>query len=424
MKRTLILLCLLAFPFLQPLAEDGLNLRFSGFIRNDIFFDSRQTVASREGYFNFFPRPVVLDVEEDDVNDQSRLTMLAISSRMTASVSGLEFLGAKASAVLEADFFGHSETDINGFRLRLAYTKLNWEKTELLIGQYWNSMFLNECMPGTVSFNSGAPFHPFARNPQVRLTYRTNGFGLMLAALSQRDYVSHGPNGPSADYLRNSGLPEIQTQFTYKHLKSGNGTEVLIGIGGSVKKIVPRLYLEIGWPSVFFKLDEKLVSKAFHSFVRLKLAGNSFHSQFVWGENLHDVLMLGGYSPKQNPPTPPSSISGLYSPIRTASFWISWQLEKYNLQPGLFAGYTSNLGSEDRLRYPDDGQFYYSRGSNIDHVWRVSPRIVYHTGKIRLGSELEHTVAAYGNAWDDYGKVLNTTDASNTRFLVTLTYFF
>ena len=60
-KRALILIsfCILlpGIIFSQE-EEDKLKITFSGFIRSDIFYDSRQTVASREGYFNFFPKPV------------------------------------------------------------------------------------------------------------------------------------------------------------------------------------------------------------------------------------------------------------------------------------------------------------------------------------------------------------------------------
>jgi hypothetical protein len=431
-KRTLILIsfCILlpGIIFSQE-EEDKLKITFSGFIRSDIFYDSRQTVASREGYFNFFPKPVEYDFSGEDINDKSRLTMLSISTRLTTAITGPKVLGARSSAMVEADFFGHSETDINGLRLRHAYTRLNWEKAELLLGQYWNPMFLTECLPGTVSFNSGAPFHPFARNPQVRFTYKPRDLGFMLAALSQRDYVSSGPNGPGAEYIRNTGLPEMQIKLYYQKLNSENNTEFLAGAGAGYKVIQPGLFQNFsipGTPPSFFrvKTDEKVSAKSFHLFFKASGPKQSFKSQFVLGENLHDILMLGGYAVKN---WVIFSIPGelwKYSATRTASLWFSYQYNLNRFEPGLFAGYTRNLGTVDEIKDLIPEVHYFGRGYNIDYVYRISPRVFYAQGNIKFGAEIEHTAVAYGNNWDKNFKVLESEEVSNTRILITVTYFF
>lgn len=380
-------------------------------------------MASREGYFNFFPKPVDYDYSGEDINDKSRLTMLSISTRLTTAITGPKVLGARSSALLEADFFGHSETDINGLRLRHAYTRLNWEKAELLLGQYWNPMFLTECLPGTVSFNSGAPFHPFARNPQIRFTYKPGRLGLMFVALSQRDYVSNGPNGPSAEYIRNAGIPEMQVQFYYQKKNTESRTEFLAGAGGGYKIIQPRLFYQTGFPSLKVKVDEKLASKSFHVFMKATGPKQSFKTQFVWGENLHDLLMLGGYAVKNNENFPSNEL-WTYSPVRTLSAWFSYQVNMGDFEPGLFVGFTRNMGADEVITPTIFEIHYFGRGYNIDYSSRISPRLFYNEGKMKFGAEIEYTTAAYGNSWDDYGKVLNSEEVRNTRLLFTATYFF
>lgn len=426
-KRALILIsfCILlpGIIFSQE-EEDKLKITFSGFIRSDIFYDSRQTVASREGYFNFFPKPVEYDFSGEDINDKSRLTMLSISTRLTTAITGPKVFGARSSALVEADFFGHSETDINGLRLRHAYTRLNWEKAELLIGQYWNPMFLTECLPGTVSFNSGAPFHPFARNPQIRFTYKPGRLGFLFAALSQRDYVSNGPNGPSAEYIRNAGIPEMQIQLYYQKKNTESRTEFLAGAGGGYKIIQPRLSYQTGFPLLRVKVDETLDSKSFHIFMKASGPKQSFKTQFVWGENLHDLLMLGGYAVKNWEYLAVNNTFWKYSATRTASFWFSYQYNLNRFEPGLFAGYTRNLGTLDEIKDLIPEVHYFGRGYNIDYVYRISPRLFYTQGNIKFGAEIEHTAVAYGNNWDKNFKVLESEEVSNTRVLLTLTYFF
>ena len=97
---------------------------------------------------------------------------------------------------------------MNGFRLRHAFLKLSNEKVDILMGQYWHPMFITSNFPGVYSFNTGAPFVAFSRNPQLRVTTKGN---LKFAAtiFSQLDFASRGPAGTSCEYLRNSGTPAI-----------------------------------------------------------------------------------------------------------------------------------------------------------------------------------------------------------------------
>ena len=44
------------------------GISFSGFVKNDIFYDTRQTVTVREGHFLLYPHNVKEDKNGSDIN--------------------------------------------------------------------------------------------------------------------------------------------------------------------------------------------------------------------------------------------------------------------------------------------------------------------------------------------------------------------
>ena len=155
----------------KEVPKPGIN--FSGFVKTDIFYDTRQTGCIREGHFLLYPENKLPDSYGNDINARANFNILSIQSRLKGSITGSDAFGAKTSGLIEADFFGNENanfSDVNGFRIRHAFVKLNWKSTELMAGQYWHPMFIAESFPGVISFNTGAPFQPFSRNPQIRLT--------------------------------------------------------------------------------------------------------------------------------------------------------------------------------------------------------------------------------------------------------------
>jgi hypothetical protein len=170
--RKLVLFLIILSPCILKAQEEekSYGIKFSGFVKTDVFYDTRQTVSIREGHFLLFPAAKDLDADNNDINGKSGFNILSIQTRLLGKITGPDAFGAKTSGLIEADFFGNensSFSDVNGFRLRHAFVKLNWQKTELLIGQFWHPMFVTDCYPGVISFNTGAPFQPFSRNPQI-----------------------------------------------------------------------------------------------------------------------------------------------------------------------------------------------------------------------------------------------------------------
>lgn len=427
MKR--IILLFLVFSSLHSLAqekkdESKFGVSFSGFVKTDVFYDSRQTVSIREGHFSLYPQPENLDINGVDINAKDHVNILAIQSRLTAKMTGPDVLNAKISALIEADFFGNENgnfADVNGLRLRHAFVRLNWEKTELLVGQFWHPMFAHECFPDVVSFNTGAPFQPFARHPQIRLTQKMNRISLILAVAEQRDFTSTGPDGGNSKYLNNEVLPDLNMHWQYKG-KWNEKNELLLGIGLEFKTIVPRLsfqydqFVNDGIDTTYYAGDNKVSSYALSLYSKVKTPKIIWKAHVVYGSNMTEFAMLGGYAVSAVPN--PAQLKYEYTPTETFAVW-SEIATNGKIQAGLFGGFTSNLGTAE-----DNLGVYYSRGANIKSVYRISPRIVGNFEKLRISTELEYTVAEYGTA-DKQGLVNNNlSTVSNIRLLMAFYYFF
>lgn len=385
--------------------KPGFGISFSGFVKTDILFDSRQTVTAREGHFLLYPSPESFDVNRVDINDNPGFNILSIQSRLTGKITGPDAFGAKTSGLLEGEFFGTADGDVNGFRLRHAFIKMDWDNISLLVGQTWHPLFVTDLVPGTVSFNTGAPFNPFSRNPQIRFTYSYDKLKFILAALAQRDFQSNGPSGFSSSYLRNSVLPNLHGQVQF----SSDGH--VAGIGFDYKKLTPRLVTTKN-----VSTEESVTSFAATAFFKLSLEPVTIKAQGVYGGNLADLMMLGGYAIKSIDTT-----NGIeqYTVLKCLSAWLDLSTGK-EIEVGLFVGYSKLLGADDNI-----AGSYFGRGTDIDNLLRVSPRVQFNSEKTRISTELEFTSAGYGKPDNtDKGKIKDIKSTSNIRLLVAFYYFF
>lgn len=404
-------------------AQDGpaFSIRWSGFVKNDFFFDSRQTVAAREGHFLLWPSPVKEDENGEDINAVPNFNFLAVQSRLKAALSGPDAFGASTSGVIEADFFAQANDNINLLRLRHAFIKFDWTNAELLTGQYWNPFFVTGCFPGTVSFNTGTPLQSFARNPQIRVVYKSSGLRLMAAALAQRDFTTRGAYGVSSLYLRNSATPDMHLQASYSSVNTGS-TSYHLGAGLAYKTVVPRLESTVGPPfmSSTYKVDEKVGGLSAIAFARINTLPVTLKLQARYGENIADVLAISGYAVKEVVNTTTGEQS--YTPLRSMSFWAEVHTNGARVQAGLFGGYFRNMGTKNPMS--DAGNTVYGLGTDIYSLYRLSPRLIFNSGSARLAFELEYTAAAYGEDHDVNYLPGNTNMASNLRALIAVYYFF
>lgn len=387
----------------QQADKNDWGVKPSGFVKTDFFYDTRQSSASnglREGHFYLYPDNILPDFEGKDLNANPSFHMLSLQSRLRGEITAPDAFGAKTTGAIEAEFFGTSESDLNGFRLRHAFVKLDWSRFSLMVGQNWHPLFPAESFPGTISFNTGAPFVPFSRNPQARLSYKAGPATLQFTLYSQRDFTSTGVDGASSKYLRNSGLPGSDFQ-----VKIPVNDALTVWGGIDYKKLRPEIKTATN-----FETESAIGSIAVFSTLKAKtrLLNVSMMGSYV--QNGTDLMMLGGYAV--------SEITDLlrqekkYVTLNSANVWIDIATNGSIVSAGVFAGYSSNLGSSSMI----SGQVY-SRGSNIDHLYRISPRVIFTSGKVSFASEAEITTAAYGSMMQD-GTVSNSSNVTNIRMLL------
>lgn len=417
MKKSILIFLIILIPaisFSQEKKKEKIKISVSGFVKSDFFWDTRQTVSAREGHFLLFPKPEKLDAAGLDINEGLNFNFLSIQSRVGINIVGGTIFNAKVSGKIEGDFFGQMNPNINVFRLRHAYIKLNWSSTELLLGQYWIPMFITDCFPGTISFNTGVPFQPFGRSPQIRLTHKMGKMKLIAIANSQRGFTTRGPNPaapstslPSSQYLRNSAIPELSLQIHLKPLKS-----LWLGGGGSYKEVVPQIVTPQN-----YKTNESLGSFNTFAFAKLKTKKVTVKVQGVYGQNMPDVLSISGFGVSDSVDLAKGFVT--YTALNTFSTWLDIHTNGKRFQLGIFGGYTKNLGADEVIVGP-----IYGLGTSIESVYRISPRISYRSDNVKFAIEGEYTVANYGSKIDSKGVPIDITAADNFRILFSAYYIF
>jgi hypothetical protein len=430
-KITLIIFILIPFFTIAQDKKEELKygITFSGFLKNDFFFDSRESVTIREGHFLLYPKEKNLDSENNDINAKSSFNFLSIQSRLTGKITAPNAFGAKTSGILEADFFGNENAnfvDANGFRLRHAFIKLNWAKAELLVGQYWHPFFIPGCFSGVISFNTGAPMQPFSRNPQIRLTHKIGDLSIAGVLSAQRDFTS--PLGSSA--LRYSNIPDFSAIFSFEKKNEEKKSELLTGFAVDYKSIQPFLTTTKG--SKTYITDEKVSGVSATAFLKFKSEALTFKIQGVYGQNLFDLTMLGGYVVNGISDTTKNMVT--YATLNNMAGWAEIHTNGKKIQFGLWAGITQNLGSNDSIvAYSNKvgGTDATTRAANIKSIIRIAPRVVFIQGKLNFATEFEYTTAAYATKdangvinRDKFGVITNTENLSNLRLLFSLIYNF
>jgi hypothetical protein len=402
-----IFLCLSLLCFTPRLfaAEPNVNYKLYGFIRNDFYYNSRQNVEAQDGLFSIIPKPKELNSLGEDKNATANAEMLSIATRLGINFTSAPFMDAKTTGKIECDFSGFS-TNYYVVRLRQAYVKLNWKTTEVLIGQTWHPLFA--CVSPTIpSLNTGAPFQPFNRSPQVRLKQLLGaGFSLTMAATYQMQYMSQGPNGSSVSYMKNAITPDL-----FASIENTTG-HVTIGAGCDTKTIKVN--------------HQRITSVSTAAFGQYTTKSLQVKAKVVYGQNMSDHQMIGGYGVCN---TDTKYKEATYTNFNTLSSWIN-VVYGIKVQVGIFGGLSQNLGTNKDLLSDATGKFtaygngfYQTSQDLLDRLYRISPHISYSSSNIKLGLECELTSGKYGTVRSD-GRVNNAYTVNNNRLLATISYLF
>ena len=428
MKKTLFVAALMAMFFGGAKAQEKPSVKLYGFIRNYACFDTRESLTSNSEQFYYMPKDKFIDPNGKDINEQPNMMLLSITTRLGVNITGPEFLGSKTSAKIEADFagFGTSNTVL---RIRQAYAKMDWEKNSVLAGQAWHPM-MGDMMPDVFSLETGAPFTPFSRSPQVRYDYKNKNFTLTATALYQFQYTSYGPDGASFNYARNAAVPELYFQAMYKNggFMMGAGVDLLTlkprqsyTMGTPVNPTdVPNGKDSNGNPTYTYKCyEDPVVSISPTIFASYKKGDWGIKGRFTYAQNAAHLSMISGYGVTKVKDNGEQE----YGTLNSVSGWIDitnkQQLKKGYLTWCWFVGYTKNLGCNDDIVGP-----IYMRGEkNMDSMWRDALSILYTHNAMSIGLEWNSTTVAYGKADSRY-KISDTHNVTNDRICLMLKYNF
>ena len=403
------------------------SLKIYGHVRTDIYYNSRDNVQSVDGLFYSYPKDEVLDHNGNDINGGDNSNMYTVYSRMGFDFAGPMIGKAKTSAKIEFDFRGNGNDNLSALRLRHAYFNFDWGKDKLLVGQT-SHPFFGEVSPQILNLNTGSPFQPFGRAPQIRYRHNSGALQLQAAAVWQSQFKSHGPtaddgtgkgNARNQYPHKNSNIPELALGIDYK----ANGW--IVGVGIDMLSIVPRtkatvrdLLVDSPNATTTYKVDERLTTVSYEAHVKYQKDKLFFAAKSTLGSNFTHTSMLGGYAVKsQNATTGERE----YTPFRNSSNWINIIYGK-KWKPGIFIGYIKNLGTADDMEMGAN-KAIYGTGTNIDQLFSGTFELTYNIPHWKIGAEYNYTSAWYGTTQKD-GKVKDTHAVGNNRLVLSATYSF
>ena len=384
MKKILFASALLFAALTLSAQENKPSVEVHGFIRNFFAVDSREMQASNEDLFTYVPK-------DGSEYDYASFRFAALTSRLWVEAKGYEYKGVKFGARVEADFYnglgGDKVTGTANLRLRQAFMTLARNAWSLKAGQAWHPMASD--LPDVIALNSGAPFGPFSRTPLVQYEYTIiPSLSFTAAAIWQMQYVSAGPDGKSAQYIKWGNTPEVYAGVNFT---SG---DLLLRLGVDVLSIKPRHY-EAGK-----FLSDRITTVTPFLYAAWQKDDFSIKLKSVFAEAGEHVNLNGGYGIS----AVNSDGSYSYTPTRNSSTWLSMKYSLGNTDFMLFGGYVKNFGTKAPIAVPagatkEDDYFWFSGNSysNLLSLCRLTPAVVYNFGKLALGLEYEMTSAVYGD---------------------------
>ncbi len=380
--------------------KSGFNYNFYGSVRNDIFFSSRQNQTSEEGSFYLFPLDKNYDAAGKDINANGDLNLYNMRTRLGVNISGPDLGNAKTSANVEIDFRGNGN-NVGILRMRHAYFNLDWGTSQLLLGQTWHPLY-GTVTPEILDINSGAPYNPDDRAPQIRYRYDNWGFMFTVAAAWQAQGKSMGPNGASSDYLRKNMIPELFVGIDYhnKYISTGFGAELL--------SLQFRNQSETG-----YKVNERLTTVSLEAHFRYKDEKALFAVKSFLTSNMTMLNTLGGYGIYSADATTGEQ---KYAPLRISHSWVNFAYGK-QWRFNFLGGYVKNLGTVKQVTS------LVGTGTNIDQLFSTVFGFSYSLPHFKFGAEYNWTTAWYGTPGVK-ARVKQTHGVSNHRLMLTTQYIF
>ncbi len=408
--------------------SDNVQVKFGGFVRAEYYLDSRETVGAVDDLFSFFPENEKKDANGNDQNAVTRSNLSTQATRFNALFTGPDVWKAKSSAFFEYDFSGGVATQTTtgatssiGLRLRHAWAKLSWDKSEVLIGKTWNPL-AETIFPDVVGLHTGIPFRPFGRSEQIRYTWKPgNKINVLVGAVYQSEHKSFvytdattTSAASNTNDVRSNPTPDFHLQLHYKT------PSVFAGIISEYKVVRPAT--QTTGTGGTFNTKETVSSYALGAFANYKKKKLNIKASTLYGQNLSELFQQGGYAVKSY-----NAVTGAktYSASNSISSWVNITYGD-KLVFGIFGGHQKNLGFNDNILSSAGGAAtFLGRWQNVDHIYRIAPSVKYSIGRVVLSAEADYNVAGYGTVdYTNKGKIKDAKNISGVRGIFATTFLF
>ena len=428
----------------QEVKPKATTMEFYGFVRFESYFDSYKGLNAANEQFFIVPLYAGVDANGKHINQTPSYNFSSMATRVGVRISGPEILNAKTSANIETDFAGDLGVNPAMLRVRQAFAMFSWTKSSLLVGQTWHPFWSGKVFPTVGGLNTGAPFQPFNRSPQIRFDYKpTPKFILSAVMVSEFQYKSFGftkidsmyPKAmfytdKSEVFNRNAAIPEMVANI---EMNNGGFT---IGAGTSLKFIQPTLYtvgLATGKDVNKYVSTKYLKSLSFVGYSQYVKNKFTLKAKAVLGQNMTHLNIPGGYGIKS---VDPATGGMTYTPYNSMTSFVN-AVYGAKYQVGIFAGIMQNLGTDDALYnftpstltpLTVNPQSVVTPGlvPQVASIYRIAPSFAINISKLRLVFEYELTSAAFGQGNINIGDGLyeSSVDVTNHRGQLMMMYSF
>jgi hypothetical protein len=265
----------------SELLGEGNKIKFYGFLRLDMIFDSQRPNNAQTILFIPSPDPLTGNTTDGNFTMHPRLTRLGINY----TGPRIAKLGdAKLSGQLETDFQNGGSESRQIIRVRHAFLRLDWQNVWLLGGQTWDivSPLFPTVNGDTLQWNAG---NVGDRRPQLRVGYEpragrgkfslVGGVGL-TGAIDAADIDANGVRDGEE-----SSRPNVQGRMGFSHPLGSKDRIASLGISGfygflkTARPIVGRT-----------EFHSRLINVDFTLPILSQLA---FKGEAWWGRNMSDV---------------------------------------------------------------------------------------------------------------------------------------
>ena len=381
--------------------EKPAHFKLYGFIRNYIVADTRAVSAGTEDLYFYMPKG--RDMQSGmDMNDGFNWRFVSLTTRLGLDVSGYKWGTMGVSGKVEADFY-YLSGSVPTLRLRQAFMKLNWDNSPvaLTIGQSWHPMAAD--MPHMNNLETGAPFNPFNRSPQLTADVNLgSGFSLTASILYLNHYLPTGPAGKSKDYYK-YGAPEFYLGFTYKNAKfTGKlGVDMVnskpvgfVGYNKNEDGVLNEDKLVRG-----YTLDKRIakangILTAVSPFVFVQYTNGKFQlrAKSILAQSGEHMNLLSGYGYATIDDV---NYKYTYTPMQDWASFVSFQYGKKFQVMGML-GYMKQLGTTKDLC--DNNVWMNSSADvHIQQAFRATPTVAWNLGKFTVSLEYNLTAAQFGS---------------------------